>query len=1141
MSTLYSNYESNSSKFQVTRRGNGCQLCGNESGNCRTVGELHLCMSLAGAIQKGEKENGFYCLGDDKSGMWSMWKIDDFTQSVARTTAPINLDIKKRKTEDAVIKQAKSLTADERHEQYTRLFNELETYHIHQGHVDTLDSEMRQRGCTDEQAKNTGFIPVSPKFKVEQKYSIPGVKEDGSLAIYREGYLIPIKDFLGRIIGCQVRNYVNLKSDDNFSKYSFFSGKDNATPLNFNNEMPLAVYHPVGECKGIAIVEGTGAKPYMLSLQGYLTIGAHGGLHASSPEYMRVSINQALDKYGDVPIIVFPDAGWLQNPSVTGHIKNTIDLLEPYGITLQIADWNQLDKQQGDIDEIVPFPRETPVEIRYLSGEGFEKRYKEVLEGGNRFSKHSKARKSLKADIVQHEKYLSIPKDIDSKGNIICIRAPLGSGKTQAVLEAIKDREETTIWVGSRNTLLHQTVSRAEKLGISAIHTHNMVEKASGTDSTKRVDFSHDSSIKLFAGCLDSFEKLENVNKNANETILTSDEIVSVLGHAKQAGTLKNRQKNAIDWWIKAVNESNLTFFMDANLCDKDIDFLKLIFPDKNIVVIDSWYDSTPRNFYVFETKDDTEDFSSNQKYLSAHILEVAKNLNKFVVASDSQKCCEVTEEIFKKLGKKIIRIDSTTRDSEDTKLFIKDSKQYILDNQIDVVIYSPSAESGLSIDVYDYFQAVFMDIKGTVSINSLLQMSARLRDFKLPVYVACPEFSNLAENLAPYSEEKLKEALMRRFTIGIESYTNADNELAETDFVKNTLAKAEAALTDLWFLETCKDAVKHKYEMSNLKLCFKTALCQDGHNVIDIIKEKDAVNKEEIAATKEEVNLRTATKIFNAPDIEYEKALEYKKLNDRKYEIDLQIYKAEYKHQMPGIENTNSWQPELIKVLKNDASKFLEYYWRLQNLLNPELSIAELKIIGQSKLKNDLTTMNMYKEEESKLATMRELGLTQLIGTVWNAKTPFVKEIAERYLREPKYIEMFPVSIPKKSDKQNMELVKRLLIKFGLEVKKCKTTNGERFYTTVIPNAVIPFIEDINTTFKKRIEQTIEEASKVSLAKIYLDSQAEKQELEIQQKEIEEARNKFNLAADLNCTAADVEIPVYIDGVATYTSIAGF
>ena len=225
---------------------------------------------------------------------------------------------------------------------------------------------------------------------------------------------------------------------------------------------------------------------------------------------------------------------------------------------------------------------------------------------------------------------------------------------------------------------------------------------------------------------------------------------------------------------------------MDANLSDREVDFIKELFPRKRIKVLDSEYPPDLRTFYFLETASSEKEFTSVSKLLPSQLIGKAKAANKVLWISDSQRSCEVADEILTKSGHKHYRLDGKTSHDELSKQLQDAPKKFITTHQLDSLSLSLSGESGLSIDLFNYFDAVCFDIRGTVGVNTLTQLSARLRDTDVPIYVACPEFVNMTSNPCPYAIKKVEEIIKKRIDILLAKAMQADGELVDSDYVRD-------------------------------------------------------------------------------------------------------------------------------------------------------------------------------------------------------------------------------------------------------------------------------------------------------------------------------------------------------------------
>ena len=87
------------------------------------------------------------------------------------------------------------------------------------------------------------------------------------------------------------------------------------------------------------------------------------------------------------------------------------------------------------------------------------------------------------------------------------------------------------------------------------------------------------------------------------------------LNHLKGGGTLKGRQQKLFEWDVETIRDAAFSCFMDANISDKEVDFIRELFPEKKIKVIKNEYKTDKyRNFYFLETASDNTDYSRNSK-----------------------------------------------------------------------------------------------------------------------------------------------------------------------------------------------------------------------------------------------------------------------------------------------------------------------------------------------------------------------------------------------------------------------------------------------------------------------------------------------------------------------------------------------
>jgi hypothetical protein len=347
-----------------TNRSNPCPLCDKTNGNCRTFEDSPnvLCMTFTDSFTPIA---GFRFIGLTEDRLWGKWVPNDSQKLSQDERDDRQRELNRRRQERAeaeVQRRAEALPPQERDRLYRMLLAQLPLHPADR-------SDLHRRGLSDEQIETWGIRSVEQWQRLDQElpHTLAGVSLDGrSLITPRPGYLCPIRDAEGYIVGFQIRS---RNAED--TRYSWLTGrtkkrKNGPTPHLPNGELPLAVVKPEQSARdAVALVEGVGAKPLLLAQKlGLVTIGAAGGMFAASPETLRL----ALETLGCKTVEFYPDAGAVQNEDVLRQYRATWKLLKAWGYEVRIAWWGQEDKRvHDDIDELTDLSL-----IRFLSIGEFE-------------------------------------------------------------------------------------------------------------------------------------------------------------------------------------------------------------------------------------------------------------------------------------------------------------------------------------------------------------------------------------------------------------------------------------------------------------------------------------------------------------------------------------------------------------------------------------------------------------------------------------------------------------------------------------------------------------------------------------------------------------------------------------------------
>ena len=326
------------------KRGNPCPICHSENGGCKQRDDLILCMNERSDTQ------GYRFVGESKDRGWGKFLptvlLDAWDGDRLYEWQEQREQQRIQQQHEWEARQVESLNANERDKAYRQLFSGLPLHPRDR-------ADLQRRGLRDTQIEQHGFKSVEQwQSASNAPPNLPGVLPHGSLSIPEAGYLCPITDIYGRIVGCQVRS----RDPQADRKYYWVSSagkkrsRGQSPYLKGTKENPLLFLGSFANAPRIGLCEGTGAKPLIAHhWLGLPVIGAAGGNFASG----RSQILEALQLVPDAEWILYADAGSRNNPNIVRQYSALAKLLLQYGIKLLIADWGQWDdKAAGDIDEI---------------------------------------------------------------------------------------------------------------------------------------------------------------------------------------------------------------------------------------------------------------------------------------------------------------------------------------------------------------------------------------------------------------------------------------------------------------------------------------------------------------------------------------------------------------------------------------------------------------------------------------------------------------------------------------------------------------------------------------------------------------------------------------------------------------------
>ncbi len=534
-------------------------------------------------------------------------------------------------------------------------------------------------------------------------------------------------------------------------------------------------------------------------------------------------------------------------------------------------------------------------------------------------------------DLTIHERYLPEGLVPPSDAQIIGIRSMQNTGKTEWLAKMI-----APLLAEGKQVLV---VCHREQLarGLAARF---------GIDYRVDIKISETEGIFGYTLCIDSMHPKANppfIPEQWPETTLIFDEVEQTLRHVLLGSTCQNRRVAILRSLREILQVSARTggkiYLADADLSPIPIIYFQQLigFPVKTWVVDNTYIPNKgKRKAYIY----------SDQESAIKKACEAIKAGKKILIHTDGQKHkstwgtrnLEVyLKRNFPKL--KILRIDRESVSDEKHKAFgCMNDINGTLENY-DVVIASPTIETGISIDK-DIFAEVILISHGVQTVDSVCQAAERNRTHidrhlyinKYSGNMVGDGSTNLRAILSAtnkYTEATLKQ-LMKAGLTGEISYLEDDMSVSPS------------------MLAYGKIACLINQEIKDFKGNTIKKLERMGYEIIEVSDEDDG-NKKEAEKIKEEVK-KTKEMVYNSycHKVSKQKNItdeEYKALKEKPTKTKDELH-IEKKAELSRKYKTNRVTPDLVR--KDDDG------WYKQTKLHYYLMIDRLELMDKEKSKLD-------------------------------------------------------------------------------------------------------------------------------------------------------------------------------------------
>ncbi|NES18142.1 MAG: hypothetical protein F6K41_04250 [Symploca sp. SIO3E6] len=522
-------------------------------------------------------------------------------------------------------------------------------------------------------------------------------------------------------------------------------------------------------------------------------------------------------------------------------------------------------------------------------------------------------------------------------GEGLAIRSGLGTGKSHWVNQKyLANPEDGAVIGGYRNVLLEQFCSNGHKL--NGRHW-NQIQADLKTNNELVLLADPQSRI---AGAVDSWSYFCPHHFDAKK--ITFDEIESVAKHLHHSRTAVSYQREVVKQRvIDSLQNGDSFAILDGNLTDCTVEYFQKLSGRKITKVQNTYtgnrgkiylYDGSSRHRQAqegdvelgfaskvgewFEFDEKGDDFSK----LHNIMMELPPDVP-IIIVSDSQSKCEAWDSKLSKKGRKIFRLDSTTSNTDLGKEFLRDPKAFILKYGINTVILSPSAESGVSIDMKKisdaeitetietiestmprFFKYEFAFFCGVATTDTQVQFLGRNRDPETIKFVYCQNHSSLHKKIGfeNLTSGQLQQAFAE-YTLDCSkvSLTGlSDNE--KLSLLHNVAMELAKKSLDAHYEFECRIFSKENFERKYPRLCLEYALRDSGWDVVTVRGREDDLS--DLRKEQEEIQFKEAERTYVVETLSDSEADKVARKYDKTPDERRQVTKSRLLSRLPGFED---------------------------------------------------------------------------------------------------------------------------------------------------------------------------------------------------------------------------------------------
>lgn len=610
-------------------------------------------------------------------------------------------------------------------------------------------------------------------------------------------------------------------------------------------------------------------------------------------------------------------------------------------------------------------------------------------------------------------------------------------GKTEALKNILELIPDGAFLLGYRNSLLKQTENRISEF----YHITETANSLQLLDPKESVSLCVDSLLKV------SVEAVEG-------KIIIFDEAPLVLEHLLTSSTCKDKRCKIIERLKELLGACAGVVIMSDQLTDKEVALIRELsgIGEENIITAENTYKMPQRTIINYNNEDDWKQ----------SLINDTKRGKKVFIQSDSQALTDrwdlkIEQDINSNL--RVLTINSGTLYKKEVSDFLANPNELL--NLYDIVICSPTAESGLSIDVRGFFDAIYIDWKH-LGLDACEQMMHRVRDEKVPIHLFVYSARNLEvteDDVTTEARNSSIEAQINYINYRLENDVNfrRDKELEKKifDSLFEHYPEGKKYRPEVKYLEDLKK--KRLWENHNFKYLLSHSLRERGYEVLEA--ETLEVNKEEISTWEqsEEIKDKRTELILNARDLTED---EFKARDKKEAKTPVEVGENKrylLKQQFPDIDKKPIFNHDFIReVTQNDKDKLGKVKLRQQ------FEDKELNDLLSKKKKVDLVNNNyLYPDIDKKPAianALREVISPEIFERDdLHDSCPLVLNVIEKAKKM--------CVLPKQKKLSNMKHLGVLLelIGYGLSGKQIRDGDDRKRFYEVVDRLIYEEVIDID------------------------------------------------------------------------------